>query len=152
AFLSIQSVTITATKAGELVSGGFVVAAKDHILECSPDSLPGDCIPDTGFISAVVMSFVQPVELPLGRNSLCKARYQAKPAFFDARQSFSTTIAFSEQLRLPNSPTVTINITVNGRSRQPRTVIDGSLTSSKHLFHRGDPSANGRIDVSDAVL
>jgi hypothetical protein len=100
-----------------------------------------------GFISAVVLSLIEPRALEVRRNALVLAGYEllADPG------TEGTLIEFTDRLALQNSPPAAINITVNGRSGSPRTVIDGWVKRRGDPFHRGDPDGDGRISVADAA-
>jgi hypothetical protein len=48
---------------------------------------------------------------------------------------------------------VAINLTVNGISRRPQFLVDGMIRGEGHdsPFHRGDPTADGKVTVGDAI-
>jgi hypothetical protein len=117
-----------------------------HVMDCTEDPDPA-CpkgVPGGGYISAIVLSF-GPVFLPLGQSSLCRARYKAQGVLA------GTQIELSSRLRQTNARFAEINFTVDGRSKQPRTVVDGWVMGSGRPFHRGDANADGRMDVTDAL-
>jgi hypothetical protein len=99
-----------------------------------------------GFINAVVLSLIEPRALEVGRNALAVAEYE----LIGDPGPEGTLIEFTDRLARKNSPPTAINITVGGRSRAPRTVIDGWLKPHDE-FHRGDPDGDGRISVTDAI-
>ena len=101
-----------------------------------------------GFINAVVLSLLDNRNLDVGRNALALVEYEllADPGLE------GTFIEFTDRLARTDSPPASINITVNGRSRSPRTVIDGWVKQREDpSFHRGDPDGDGSISVADAV-
>jgi hypothetical protein len=102
-----------------------------------------------GFISAVLLSLIDPIALDVGRNALVVAEYEL---IADPRVE-GTFLEFTDRLARKSSPPTAINITVSGRSRAPRTVIDGWVKrrAEPTPFHRGDPDGDGRISVADAV-
>jgi hypothetical protein len=119
------------------------------VLECvGADPRCTDRKEGGGFINAVVLSLIEARSLDVGRNALALAEYEllADPG------PEGTFIEFTDRLATKNSPPAAINITVNGRSRAPRTVIDGWVKRRDDpSFHRGDPDGDGRISVADAV-
>jgi hypothetical protein len=102
-----------------------------------------------GFINAVVLALTDNTTLEVGRNALAIAEYElsADPG------TEGTFLEFTDRLARKNSPPTAINITVSGRSRAPRTVIDGWVKrrAEPTPFHRGDADGDGRISVADAV-
>ena len=78
-----------------------------------------------GFISAVVLSFVSPATLGVGRNTLLTAEYSVIDA-----AALPTRIEFRDgELANPPSPPVTISLTVDGQSRQPASLHQGIVTA-----------------------
>jgi hypothetical protein len=101
----------------------------------------------SGFISAMILSLIEARTLEVRRNTLLAAEYEliADPG------PEGTFIEFTDRLAREDGPPAGINITVNGRSGSPRTVIDGWVKRRGDPFHRGDPDGDGRISVTDAA-
>jgi hypothetical protein len=149
--LSIESVTTDGTDAGLAFQGGFNATRFENIVDCGSDTRCEDPQPGSGFISAVVLSFLQPAELPIGVNSLARATYRLEPAAGEVEST--GIIELTEQLANRNSPPAPITFTVQGKSTRPRTLIDGKIivSPSSEPFHRGDPDADGRLSVADSI-
>lgn len=76
-----------------------------------------------GWISAIVLSFIQPTQLPLDtRNSIAKASYTLTA---DAGVDGTLIKYVDDQIGAPGSPNTAINITVDGVAKLPETMIQG---------------------------
>jgi hypothetical protein len=150
--LSIESVTIEGTDAGRLFQRGFDATRFENIMDCASDPRCPEPQPGSGFISAVVLSFLQPVDFPVGTNSLARATYRLEPAAGELGEA-TGVIELTEELANRNAPPVAINFTVAGRSTRPKALVDGKVLVSAlgEAFHRGDPDADGRLSVADSV-
>lgn len=141
AFLTLDpaSVKIEGTDAGTKFNGGFNATTANNV-------------EGGGYISAVVLSFTLPIELDVKRNSVAKASYSLKA---DAGTA-GTVVSVSDQLNTKNSPKTDINITTDGKSRRPTTVIDGVVkqkggTTNPEICNNGlDDDADGKIDCADS--
>jgi len=101
------SVTIEGTDAERLEQRGFCATAPV----------------DGGWISAFVLSFRQPVELPLeARNTLAKATYALTA---DAGTDGTPIRLVHREIGPNGSPATDINITVDGRARSPNELTHG---------------------------
>ena len=106
-----------------------------------------------GLISATVLSFSVPANLPTGqRNSLARAVYDVIGDLALGEHAF---LRFEDNvLRNAPSPPVAINLTVAGNARIPSTLGHGAICSGIEIrsdFRRGDVDGNQRVDVADAV-
>ncbi len=107
---------------------------------------------EAGFISAVILSFVAPAHLPVGRlNSIAKLIYRVGTV-----PATGTMVRFvSDELRtLPESPTVEVVIEVGGDGGGgggPQTVVHGRLEVPFVAFRRGDVNDSGALEVTDAI-
>ncbi len=107
---------------------------------------------EAGFVSAVILSFVAPAHLPVGRlNSIAKLIYRVGTV-----PATGTMIRFvSDELRtLPESPTVEVVIEVGGDGGGgggPQTVVHGRLEVPFVAFRRGDVNDSGALEVTDAI-
>jgi hypothetical protein len=146
--LTLEEVTTSSTTARDLFVGGFDATRMDDVVRCTPSPLCQDPTPAAGYISAFVISLRKRVTLPAGSSSVCRARYRPSP---DLPSDFATRIQLTEQLAFRGSPPVSINITIDGKSTAPRTLLDGFVTGASPAFRRGDPDGNGRINLSDAL-
>ena len=150
--LSLQSATFAGTDAGRLFDqSGFQTTRMEGIFECvTEDPRCQQAQPGGGYIQAIVLSLRSPVNLPLGRNTLARASYLVSGGIGEA----GSEIRFTDRLKVLTSPPVTMNLTVQTRSRQPRIVIDGYIEPvmvSAASFHRGDPNDDRRVNVLDAI-
>jgi hypothetical protein len=152
--LSIESVTTEGTDAGRLFANGFN-ATRSEVSDCGGADPAAGCpnpTPGAGFISAVVLSLVQNVALPVASNTIARAAYRLEPGAAETGEG-GIPIEFTERLATRNSPPVQINFTDSGRSVRPKAIVDGRIVVSLAGadFHRGDPDGDGRLSVSDAV-
>jgi hypothetical protein len=148
--LSIESATFEGTDAARLFRDGFQVT--DIARETVCDA--GGCqqtIPRRGFISATVLSLTDGLALPVGRHSVARAEYLLLPKAAEFREA-GLLIEFRNGLMGRGQP-VDVVITANGETKRPRTVVDGliRLVPEAKEFHRGDPNADGRVAIGDAV-
>jgi len=138
--LSIDSVTIEDTDARRLFQNGFNATKSQDLLDCALDpTLCADPQTAAGFISMVVLSLTEPVELPVGTNSLARVAYRVEPGAGDIGEA-GILLEFTG-----------VALTVAGRPMRPKTLIDGKVIVRRKPFHRGDPDGDGRISVTDAV-
>jgi hypothetical protein len=152
--LSLQSATFAGTDAERISDKtSFEVTRMEGVFECLDDfpRCKSEGQPGGGYLQAIVLSLLSPITLPTGRNTLARATYLDSGVFGEA----STEIRFTDRLRVPNSPPLQINLTVQGNSRQPRIVIDGWIgpppEPQSASFHRGDPNDDHRVNVLDAI-
>ncbi len=107
-------------------------------------------IPGGGFVSAIILSFTQPVTLEARRNTIIKAQYRHRKD----PGTEETLIRVVDSLKKKGSPRTDINVTVNGVSRSPRLLVDGLIRragASSGLFSRGDIDGSGRISIADIL-
>lgn len=104
-----------------------------------------------GWITAVILSFQDAVELPLGRNQIARAEYRL---IADAGEA-GTLIQVTDRLAGRDAPPMTLNLTVDGRAKVWSTTVDGWIkrTSPPGVveFLRADVDATGSLTISDAV-
>jgi hypothetical protein len=151
--LTIESATTDGTDAGRLFQSGLNIARFIDILDCTPNPVPAcsNPKPSSGFVSAVVLGPTQGIVLPAGLNSLAKAAYTLESGALDVGEE-GLLLEFTDRLSFRGSPPVEIIFAESGREIQPRTILDGKILVSPRPFHRGDPDADGRLSVADAVL
>ncbi|MCZ6792660.1 MAG: hypothetical protein O7J95_03495 [Planctomycetota bacterium] len=140
--LDPTSVTIQGTEAETQFNTGF----NRTVAVLPADTAPGDpraCVGTCeGFISAVVLSFVSPAQLPVGqRNSIARASYTltAEPG----ANGTLIEIVSGELRPAMGSPPADINITINGAAKLPLTIVQGLLIGA------GGPGAE--MDCADGV-
>ncbi len=103
-----------------------------------------------GFISAVVLSFLQSAELPAGqRSAICHAAYMVE------KTPECTYIEIvDEMLSVGNSPPTGVTFTVRGRAAVPRTWVQGLIGTGgacPELCGDGvDNDGDGTTDCDDA--
>jgi len=108
-------------------------------------------VPGGGWISAIVLSFTRPVELPVKRNTLARASYDLKKDIGPG----GTLIQVTDRLAKKGSPHTALNLTIDGRTRRWSTTVDGWVKKKgdpEMPFVRGDADGNGKIDLADAVF
>ena len=138
--LSIDSVTIEETDAKRLFQNGFNATNSQDLLDCALDpTLCADPQRAEGFISMVILSMTEPVELPLGTNSLVRVAYRVEPGAGEIGKA-GILLEFT-----------TVALNVAGGAMRPKTLIDGKVIVVGKSFHRGDPDGDGGISVTDAV-
>jgi hypothetical protein len=148
--LELRSATFEGTEHEALFKRLFHVLTSEDIVTCKHPA-PAECIEEKeggGFVSAIVLSLSEFVNLPRGRIQLSSATYRIPSG---RALVAPTTIAFSEHLGKRGSPPVGIAITNGGRHTQPTIVHDGWLLVAPPPFHRGDPDGDGRSSIGDAV-
>jgi hypothetical protein len=153
--LTVTSAVIAGTDAAALLDFGFDATSKENIETC--DVVPG-CANRTaggGWISAVVLSFTKPIELPLKRNTIAKSGYTLSKDVGEA----GTLITVSNKLAKQKSPPADVNVTVDGKSRRWTTAVnawvkkEGEVTPADQ-FVRGDVgvSKTGESHPADEIL
>jgi hypothetical protein len=140
------SLTVDGTDAGATINDGFNVAipvgSKDR-----------DGEDPSGFISAVVLSFVERVHLPSPRrNSVARVSYRVigEPG----PDGTSVRIEDNKLFNRP-SPPMAINLTAGGTAYLPETLVHGVMRlapEEPEPFMRGDPDGNCGINISDAIV
>ena len=104
-----------------------------------------------GFISAVVLSFTEPTELPVGkRNVICRAAYDVRRSPDPA----GTLIEIADgEIAPAESPPVAINVTVAGVAKRPRFLRQGevrpSSTPPEVCDDEIDNDSDGFVDCDD---
>lgn len=150
-FLTLESVTMDGSDAQRLAPCALVTLSMALVEECLPDDPPCTSpVPGSGYVAAFVI-FSDGHFIPPGRSSLHHAVYRLTGED-PGRQG--TLIEFSSRLRSQRRPPHEINTIVNGLSLKPRYLRDGLIrsTAPDSLFHRGDPTADGRVTVGDAIV
>jgi hypothetical protein len=148
--LEFVSVTTEGTDAKAVWNGGFDLTTATEVQTC--DTVPG-CLnrtPGGGWISAVVLSFAWPLELPATRNTLAKSEYKL---LRDVGED-GTVIEFTERLAKARSPAQLYQLTIAGKSNRWTQVTDGWVkrkAAPAAEFLRGDANDDGRSDVSDPI-
>ncbi len=160
-FLTLLDVTVKGTDAEVAKRGGFMVADMFNIEACLPSD-PGcrNPVPGSGYISAVILSFLVPAELLLQRNSLCRATYALAA---DPGPNGTLIQIVDRRLKKKGSPPIEINFIINGRSKAPTRIADGWVKAvggaqggpaggPQAPFIRGDADSSGRINVVDPIV
>lgn len=142
--LEVLSPTIEGTDAAALFSGGF-----ERTEAVDPARNEGR----SGFVSAVVLSLLEPVGLdPARKSSVARARYRAVPGA--KAENFPTLVEFRDGLRgsgqpVPNVLTVRGETVFPARARGLRLRLAEAPEESS--FVRGDANDDGKVDISDAI-
>jgi hypothetical protein len=154
--MSVESATIAGTDAAEFFSGGF---SKTEVADDPADGggAGGDGDGD-GIVSAVILSFSQPVTLdPTRPQSILRATYRLLDSLGALRAQSAggdggaSPIAFDDGLRGSGQPVRNV-LTVMGQTVTPVHFISLAIRRVPgNSFVRGDPNGDGRIDLADAV-
>ena len=104
----------------------------------------------SGFISAVVLSFIAPATLTTGQtNSLAKLTYNV-----DAVPGASSLIRLADDELSNNGPTVALNITVAGEAKLPETLVHAEVSppgaAAEDCANGVDDDGDGDVDCDDA--
>ena len=104
----------------------------------------------SGFISAVVLSFIAPATLTTGQtNSLAKLTYNV-----DAVPDANSLIRLADDELSNNGPTVALNITVAGEAKLPETLVHGEVSppgaAVEDCANGVDDDGDGDVDCDDA--
>ena len=142
--LLLEGPTIDGTDAAALFDGGF---KKTEAID------PAKNAGKSGWVSAVVLSFTQPIVLDPAKNqTIGKAKYSVKAG---EDEDLPTTISFQDGLRGSGQPVQNI-ITVNGSSVTPTNLINlevkcgiGPPPSGK--FVRGNANDDGKVNIADPI-
>lgn len=119
AVLSIESVTSDGTDVPAIFNNGFnqtVITEKNGV--------------KAGYIQAIVLSFLSPAEVPVSdffRMAAAKYKVSAN-ACTGKDQNYKTKIEYTEELGVPNSPPVDLNLTVAGKAVVPAKVLNTEFT------------------------
>lgn len=98
---------------------------------------------NVGYIQAIVLSLMKPVTVPVSAYfKMAAASYTAK-----CETKVSTTIEYTEELGVPNSPPVEINLTIGGRSLVPSRIVGATITLCD-----GPPPATGLALLFDKAV
>jgi hypothetical protein len=147
--LRIESATIQGTDAAAAIQGGFT---KTEVADDpSPGGGAGGDEDAEGFVSAVVVTFTQPITLdPTRAQSVARATYRLRDSL-GAAGIGPGTIAFDDGLRGSGQPVRNV-LTINGQTVIPLHFYDLEVRRIPgNSFVRGDPNADGRVDLADAV-
>jgi hypothetical protein len=153
-YLSLESVTIDGTAAAVAREDGFHVASSEAIETCaSPTRHCAESTPGGGYICAVILSFRRGLELPPGRQSVCRAAYYTAD---DPGPAGTFIRPVHRKLRRRGSPPVDINITVGGQTRLPHRLVAGWIGSSapppfEDCDNQEDDNADGFTDCDDPL-
>ncbi len=136
--------TIDGTDAGSLISGGF---QQTQIVD------PARNEGRHGFVSAVVLSLTQPVQLDkTKKQSIARSKYAV--AATAAEGDFPTVIEFKDGLRGAGQPVPNV-ITVKGGTvfaagyRNLRIKLGAVV--EEQVFIRGDPNDDGKSNIADPI-
>ncbi|MEM7235162.1 MAG: dockerin type I repeat-containing protein, partial [Planctomycetota bacterium] len=143
-FLEFISGGIGDTDAGLLFDNGFqrTEAANDRFI-------PGGGDEPTGFVSAVVLSFVENLTLdPFVPQSIVNVRYRVLPAFAQTPQAVAN-LEFRDGLTGSGQPVNNVH-TQQGETRDALHLIGLELRAGTR-FLRGDANDDSRVDLADAV-
>jgi len=107
-----------------------------------------------GFISAVVLSTIEPRTLPpTGKFSIARARYRLAAPHDEPGEIVATPIRFQDGIKIGNEPVQNI-FTVDGKTEVPcRTRplrVEVNVVQGK-IFQRGDANNTGRITLADGI-
>ena len=112
--LVLTAASIEGTDAQATMVMGFDATSMENIETCGDEACtPANRTPGGGWISAVVLSLTQPVELPIERNSIAIATYTLS---VDVGEE-GTLVRVSPDLAKQNSPPAAVNLTVDGKSK-----------------------------------
>ena len=146
--LALEAASIDDTDAKVLFRGGFD-ATRMNVETCT-DPVDPKCAesrPGGGWLSAVVLSLTEAVNLDVKRNSIARARYtvQALPG------RDGTLISLSDRVKAPGAPPVQISFTIAGRTKVPHRLVDGFLLPApvecfEHAFYFGTVASD--LDVT----
>jgi hypothetical protein len=119
AVLDAEKVTADGTDALAIFSGGF---NQTVLIEQGGNKV--------GYIQAIILSFVQPIVVPVDDYfTMAIADYKVKAGACDGKSgNFSTKLEYTAELAVPNSPPVDINVTVEGKSLVPSKLAAKDLT------------------------
>ena len=123
--LTIQSVTSAGTDVPSVFKNGFnqttLIEEEDSKTKTKTN---------VGFIQAIVLSLSEKAEVPVSAFfSMAEAKYVvSKDACNGKSGDFKTKIEFTEELGVPGSPPVDLNITVDGKSLVPADVSGEEIT------------------------
>jgi hypothetical protein len=140
AFLALDelAVTVASSDASRLEQRGF----------CATQTVEG------GWISAFVLSFRNPVQLPVGdRNTLAFACYEIVG---DAGAGGTLVEFVSREIGPLGSPPVDLNITVDGKAKLPlqvtnfRVKASGGVVDPEICDNDADDDGDGDVDCDDA--
>jgi hypothetical protein len=141
---TVDSITTAGTDAGTLMNGGF----EKHELVNNGSG--------TGVLSAVVLSFSQPVSLqPRGRAYLLKNAYRLTGDTSVLGAQITTELQFQDKLQGQGQPVNNV-ITYLGESNRPlvRKGINFELEVGdppRQAFLRSDTNNDGRLNIADPV-
>jgi hypothetical protein len=147
--LTIESVTSDGTDVPSVFNNGFNQTA---IVEKAGAK--------AGYIQAIVLSFLTPAEVPLSdffRTALAKYKVSAGACTGKA-DDFKTKIEYTEELGVPNSPPVDLNLTVGGKAVVPAKVLNAEPTikcksiGGGGLVLKFDPANSDLVADKSAVV
>ncbi len=102
-------------------------------------------VTEGGFVSSIILSFMNPVYPPPGRHSVAIAEYK----LVTDPGCKGTYLEFTEELRSgPTSPPMDILFSLGSTAKMP-ILIQGIIRIPKFL--RGDSNGDGEIDLSDPI-
>ena len=149
----VSAPTIEGTDAGELISSGFekseAANASDRARAAGGEGAVAGGEPD-GFISAVVLSFTQPITLdPSRAQSVARAGYGLTNRL--GRPSDDDAVGFLDGLRGSGQPVNNV-LTVGGATVVPEEFVPIVVRRvADDAFLRGDANDDGRVNLADAV-
>jgi hypothetical protein len=142
--LRAGGITLEGTDAGRLIQGGF----ERHELV---DNASG-----RGLVSAIVLSFSQPISLPSrGRSELLRATYTVQGDTSVLGERLSQALCFCDKLQGQGQPVNNV-VTYLGESNRPlvrkglRFELEVGI-APQQPFLRSDPNNDGRVNIADAV-
>lgn len=146
--LTLLDASFDGTDASQVFDGGFNLTTAEDIQTCGPDVKCGTSgrTDGGGWISAVVLSFVRPRDLPLGRKSVAKARYDASNLI--GLRFTETYVEISDRLAREDAPPGLFGVTVRGRSRRWSTGVHGLVTTYPDEI---PPEPDGEVTCDDAM-
>jgi len=142
--LQVGAPTLQGTDAGRLIQGGF---ERHEVI----DNTSGK-----GLVSAIVLSFSQPISLPVqGRSELLRMSYRVMGDTSVIGQRVSQSLCFCDKLRGQGQPVNNV-VTYLGESNRPllrkglRFDLEVGI-APQQPFRRADPNNDGRVNIADAV-
>jgi hypothetical protein len=155
ALLQVKSVDDLVGECSTAPNDCFWLDSRDRrdVETCGSDAA---CSPEKrtdggGWITAVILSFQEAVELPPGRNQIARAEYRLVA---DAGEA-GTLIQVTDRLAGRDAPPMDLNLTVDGRAKIWGTAVDGWIKRVSPPvvveFLRADVDGSGTLTISDAV-
>ncbi|MBI4604446.1 MAG: PD40 domain-containing protein [Planctomycetes bacterium] len=145
--LGLERATTAGTAAAPAKDGGLLDGGFSHAEVIDPAENWGR----RGAVSAVVLSFSEPIVLPAGTASVLRLDLSSLGGGGDPAVG---AIAFTDGLVGSGQP-VSNMLTADSETEVPCNALDASvrvvIETVRSLFRRGDPNGDGGVDISDGV-